>query len=250
MRFRRFTPEGSPQVSRRFLVGLGVVAGASLLGYLLAAVVLFPAPITDSTVPLPSVLGQPYSSAEATLQAAGFRVRREAELPHPTALGGIVVWQDPPPDTRLPPSAVVRLTVSTGPEGSAVPDVVNLDLELARAVLVEAGFRVVGVDSVAALSAPGTVLATRPGLGVVRRPGDSVTLVVSRGPADIQVPALRGLTRGQAGERLAAIGLRVGYVRYEDRPGARDGAVLEQRPGPGVRLPRRGRVDLILARAP
>jgi serine/threonine-protein kinase len=250
MKFRRFTPEGDPQASRRFLVGAGVIAVASLLGYLLAAVVLFPAPITESTVAVPSVLGQYYSSAEATLQAAGFRVRREAELPHPTAVGGTVVWQDPPPDTRLPPAAVVRLSVSTGPEASTVPDVVNLDLALARAVLLQAGFRVVGVDSVTAPSAPGTVLATRPGLGVVRKPGDTVTLVVSRGPADIQVPALRGLTRDQAGERLAAIGLRVGYVRYEDRPGTRNGIVLEQRPGPGVRLPRRGRVDLTLARAP
>jgi serine/threonine-protein kinase len=250
MRFRRFTPEGHLQVSRRLLVGVGVVAGASLLGYLLAAVVLFPAPMTETTVPVPSVLGQPFASAEATLQAAGFRVRRDAELPHPTALGGTVVWQDPPPDTRLPRSTVVHLTVSTGPEGAPMPDVVNLDLDLARAVLLESGFRVVGIDSVAALSAPGTVLATRPGLGVVRRPGDTVTLVVSRGPADIQVPALRGLTRDQAGERLATIGLRVGYVRFEDKPGARAGVVLEQRPNPGVRLPRRGRVDLTLTRAP
>jgi beta-lactam-binding protein with PASTA domain len=250
VKFRRHSPEGAPVVSRRFLVGLAVVAGASLLGYLLAAVVLFPAPITGDTVVVPSVLGQPFASAEATLQAAGFRVRREAETPHPTALGGVVVWQDPPPDMQLPPSAMVRLTVSTGPESSVVPDVVNLHLDLARSVLGEAGFRVVGVDSVASLTTPGTVLATRPGLGVVRRPGDTVTLVVSRGPADIQVPALRGLTRDQAADRLEAIGLLVGYVRYADLPGARPGAVLEQRPAPGVRLPRRSRVDLTLARIP
>ena len=250
MRFRRFSPEEGPRLPRRFWVGVGVVAGASLLGYLLAALVLFPAPITETAAGVPSVLGQSYMSADSTLRAAGFRVRREAETPHPTAPGGTVVWQDPPPDTRLPPASVVRLTVSIGPEGSAVPDVVNLDLALARAVLMQAGFRVVGVDSVAALSAPGTVLATRPGLGVVRKPGDTVTLVVSRGPADIQVPPLRGLTRDQAVERLAVLGLRVGYVRFEDRPGARNGTVLEQKPAPGVRLPRRGRVDLILARAP
>ncbi len=250
MRFRRFTPESGPIVSRRFLVGAAVVAGASLLGYLLAAVVLFPAPITDSTTPVPSVLGQPYASAEATLQAAGFRVRREAEVPHPTALGGIVIWQDPPADMRLPASAVVRLTVSTGPESSVVPDVVNLHLDLARSVISEAGFRVGGIDSVASLAVPGTVLATRPGLGVVRRPGDSVTLVVSRGPADIQVPALKGLTRDQAAARLEAVGLRVGYVRYGDVAGARPGVVLEQRPAAGVRLPRRSRVDLTLARIP
>lgn len=250
MRFRRFSPEERPEARRRLLVLLAVVGGAALLGYVLAAVVIFPAPIADSTTPIPSVMGQPYASAEATLKAAGFRVRREAEQPHPTAMGGLVIWQDPPPDTRLEPGAVVRLTISTGPEGTPVPDVANLDLALAQAVIYEAGFRVTGVDSVAAAAAPGTVLATRPGIGVVRQPGDSVTLVVSRGPADIPVPGLRGLSRAEAAERLEAFGLVVGYVRFEDRPGARDGVVLDQRPGPGVRLPRRGRVDLILSRAP
>lgn len=250
MRFRRFTPEGNPQVSRRFLVGLAVVLGASLLGYLVAAALLFPAPIGEATVEVPSVVGQSFTSATETLEAEGFRVRREAEVPHPTARGGIVVWQDPPPEMRLPASAVVRLTVSTGAEGTVIPDVVNLDVDLARLVLREAGFRVGGVDSVASLTTPGTVLATRPGLGVVRRPGELVTLVVSRGPADIQVPTLRGLTRAQAEDRLEALGLLVGYVRTADRPGARPGVVLEQRPNPGVRLPRRSRVDLTLARAP
>jgi len=250
VKFRRHTPESTPVVSRRFLAWLAVIGGASILGYLLAAVVLFPAPISDTGNVVPSVIGQPYTSAEQTLEAAGFRVRREAEVPHPTALGGVVVWQDPPPDMRLPASAVVRLTVSTGPEASVVPDVVNLDLDLAMSVLREAGFRVGSIDSVASLTVPGTVLATRPGLGVVRRPGEDVTLVVSRGPADIQVPALRGLTRDQAADRLEALGLLVGYVRYESRPGARPGVVLEQRPSPGVRLPRRSRVDLTLERTP
>lgn len=250
MNFRRFTPEGHSQVTRRVLIGLAVVGSASLLGYLLAAVVLFPAPISENTTAVPSVLGQPFVSADSTLRAEGFRVRREAEVAHPTAPGGVVIWQDPPPEMQLPAAAVVRLIVSTGPEGSVVPDVVNLNLDLARAVLREAGFQVGGVDSVAALSTPGTVLATRPGLGVVRRFGEAVTLVVSRGPADIQVPAVRGLTREQAEERLEAIGLLVGYVRYADRPGARPGTVLEQRPNPGVRLPRRSRVDLIMARTP
>jgi beta-lactam-binding protein with PASTA domain len=250
MRFRRHTPESNPAVSRGFLIGIGVIAGASILGYLLAAVVLFPAPITETTTAVPTVLGQPYTSAEATLRAAGFRVRREAEVSHSTAPGGTVVWQDPPPDVQLPATAVVRLTVSTGPEGIVVPDVVDLDFTLAQSVLREAGFRLGGTDSVASLTTPGTVLATRPGLGVIRPQGDSVTLVVSRGPADIQVPGLRGLTRDQAAERLEAMGLLLGYVRYDTRPGARPGTVLDQRPSPGVRLPRRSRVDLTLERSP
>jgi len=250
MKFRRHTPEGSPVVRARFLAVLGIILGASLLGYLLAAVVFFPAPIADETVPVPSVLGQPYTSAQETLEAAGFRVRREAERHHPTALGGVVTWQDPPPEMALPRSSVIRLTVSTGPEATVVPDVVSLDVALATLVMQEAGFRIGSVDSVAGLATPGTVLASRPGLGTVRQPGDSITLVVSRGPADIQVPALLGLTRDQAAQRLDALDLRLGFVRYDDRPGSRPGAVLGQRPNPGVRLPRGSRVDLTLARTP
>jgi serine/threonine-protein kinase len=250
VRFRRFTPESGPILSRRAVLGLGIVLGASLLGYLIAALVIFPAPITETTQPVPRVLGQPFTSAEATLRAAGFRVRREEEVANPIAMGGLVVWQDPPPETQLPPSSVVHLSVSTGPDAVAVPDIVNLQVDLARSVMLEAGFKIQGIDSIAALSPPGTVLASRPGFGVVRRPGDSVTLVVSRGPADIQVPTLKGLTRDQAAERLAAAGLRVGYVRYAARPGIRDGVVLDQRPGSGVRMPGGSRVDLTLARNP
>ena len=250
MRFRRFAPEHRPMLSRRAMLGLGIVLGASLLGYLIAALVIFPAPITETTQPVPRVLGQPFTSAEATLRAAGFRVRRDEEMASSTAMAGLVIWQDPPPETRLPPSSVVHLSVSTGPDAVAVPDVVNLEVELARSVMLEAGFRIQGIDSISALTPPGTVVASRPGFGVVRQPGDSVTLVVSRGPADIQVPTLKGLTRDQAADRLAAAGLRVGYVRYAARPGTRDGTVLDQRPGSGVRMPGGGRVDLTLARNP
>jgi serine/threonine-protein kinase len=250
VKFRRFTPEHGPVLGPGAVLGIAIVLGASLLGYLIAALVIFPAPISETTQPVPRVLGQPFTSAEATLQAAGFRVRRDEEVASATALGGIVVWQDPPPETRLPPSAVVHLSVSTGPDAVAVPDVVNLQVELAKSVMLEAGFTIQGIDSIAALSPPGTVLTSRPGFGVVRKPGDSVTLVVSRGPADIPVPALKGLSRDQAADRLTAAGLRVGYVRYAERPGVRDGTVLDQRPGSGVRMPGGGRVDLTLARTP
>jgi len=49
---------------------------------------------------------------------------------------------------------------------------------------------------------------------------------------------------------ISALGLLVGFVRYDDRPGSRPGSVLRQRPNPGVRLPSRSRVDLTLARTP
>ena len=63
----------------------------------------------------------------------------------------------------------------------------------------------------------------------VERGGD-IEVVVSRGLADIRVPALVGLTREEARERLEAAGLRLGSIGT--RPGRRNeaGVVVDQRP--------------------
>jgi len=231
-------------------VGLAVVAGASLLGYLLAVLVIFPAPTGASEGSVPRVLNQTIEEAQSRLVAEGYRARVEAESPHPTAPAGTVTWQDPPPETIVPRGGLVRLSVSTGPEMIPVPDLVGLEVGLARTVLAQAGFRMVDADSIAAPSDPGTVVASRPAAGATRLPDDPITLVISRGPADIAVPDLVGLQREEALVRLTRAGLFVGFVRQREMLGTRDGVVLEQRPSAGSRMGRNGRVDLTLSRTP
>jgi serine/threonine-protein kinase len=250
MKVRRFSGESNPLFQRRVLVGLGVVAGASLLGYLLAVLVIFPAPPGEGGGLVPRVLDQSLEEAQAKLVAEGYRARLEGESAHPTAPAGTVIWQDPPPETIVPRGGLVRLTVSAGPEVIPVPDLVGLEVGLARTVLAQAGFRTVAADTVAAPSEPGTVVASRPAAGATRMPDDPITLVVSRGSADISVPDLVGLQRDEAMERLTRAGLFVGFVRQREMPGTRDGVVLEQRPSAGSRMARNGRVDLTLSRMP
>jgi serine/threonine-protein kinase len=250
MKVRRFSVESNPLLLRRVLIGLGVVAGASLLGYLLAVLVIFPAPPGAGEGSVPRVLDQTLEEAQSRLVAEGFRARLEGESAHPTVPSGTVIWQDPPPETIVPRGGLVRLTVSAGPETIPVPDLVGLDVGLARTVLVQAGFRTIDADTVAAPSDPGTVVASRPAAGATRLPDDPITLVISRGPADIAVPDLVGLQHAEALERLTRAGLFVGFVRQREMQGTRDGVVLEQRPSAGSRIARNGRVDLTLSRMP
>ncbi len=250
MRVRRHTgPSVRPERRRRWLVGIAWVGGAALAGYLVAAVFLYPAPILTNDQPVARVLELGEPEAMARLEAQGFRPRLEASETHPTAPRGTVIWQDPPPEVFLPPGAPVRITLSAGPSEMPIPDVRGLDGPLAQRILEAAGFRLGLPDSIAATVDRGVVVATRPAAGVGRLPGTPVSLVLSRGPPDMPVPDLLGLTRAEAQARLAQAGLRTGSVTVRFVPGTSDGIVVYQSPSSGTLIPREARVNLIFSKA-
>jgi len=250
MRFRRSGDSWfrSTVAGRRFLKQAGIVVGAFIFGYLLTVFWLFPAPLFSSGHAVPNVLLQGVTAARERLEKQGLRVKTEGELPHPKAPKGTVVWQDPPPSTVVPPNTMVTLTLSSGPAAIPVPDVVGFEAQLAIRVLQASGLTLGVTDSLPSGTEPGIVVATRPSSGVGRDPGTPVDVVVSRGPAEISVPQVVGMTREQARERLEVAGLVLGEVTSRVVLGRPEGMVVEQRPGAGTLSTRNGRVDLVLSR--
>ncbi|HSE26601.1 MAG TPA: PASTA domain-containing protein [Gemmatimonadales bacterium] len=245
MRFRRFDQPlfrlegpGGPAVRAAL-----IIAVAALLGLGVAAIWLVPRDVVRGDEPVPEVIGLDEADARTRIERAGFRPRIEGAAPSPITPAGLISWQEPVAGIRLQSGGVVRLTRSTGPEPVAIPEVRELDAGLARTVIEAAGFRVEGVDSTAAGTPRGAAVATRPPAGTVRLPGEPVTLVVSRGPADRMVPAVQGLTIEAARDKIQAAGLRVGTVRPPAAPGA---IVSGQRPGAGARAPADAPVDLTI----
>ena len=244
MRFRR---SHAPRFDRKALATPAarsalVLAGAAILGLVAAALWLVPGDVVvRGDEPVPSVIGLEYGEAAARLERAGFRPRLESTDPSAVTPEGLVSWQDPAADIRLPAGTVVRLVRSSGPEPAMIPDVSGLPPDLARSVIEAAGFRLDGVDSTAAQAFRGVAVGTRPPTGVVQPTGTPVVLVVSRGPADRIVPPLVGLTVEEARRALEAAGLRVGAVRPPAAPGA---VVMRHRPGAGARAAVETPVDL------
>ena len=91
-------------------------------------------------VEVPSVLGQPFESANSRLLAAGFQVERSDV--DSDQQEGIVVDQDPDGGSLAGPGATVTLSVSTGPQTVEVPGVVGFDRASAMSALRGSGFRV------------------------------------------------------------------------------------------------------------
>ena len=250
MQFRRH--EGPPLMTtiagRRLLRQGGIVVGAFLFGYLLTVIWLFPAKLFSTDHAVPRLLDLGVTEAKTRLSKQGFRMKLDAEMAHPRAPKGTVVWQDPPPGVVVPPNTPITLNLSNGPAPVAVPDVTGYDLPLALKVLQAAGLTLGVTDSLPSAADPGVVIATRPGAGVGRDPGTPVDVVVSRGPAEISVPGVIGMTTQQARERLELAGLTVGATSSRAVLGKPEGIVVEQRPAAGTLSSRNGRVDLILSR--
>lgn len=224
----------------------GVVAVAALAGYLVS-LLAWPAPIVDQDAAVALVVDQPLATAAAALTGQGFRVKvLDARESDPQLPAEHVTWQDPPGGMRLPRGSVVTLTLSAGPGPVAVPDVAQFTREDAERVLVAAGLTVGRIDSLPSRVERGVVVLTRPAAGTPRLAGGSVDLVVSRGPADIRVPVVAGLDEMEARQRLERAGLLVGVVETRPPGRGRAGAVLEQRPAAGIRVPPGSRVDLII----
>lgn len=172
-------PAGDPW--RRFARDMGLVALTALVGYLASAYWISPGAVFASEHAVPRVLELPGEDARERLTDLGFRVRVEGRRPNPVIPRGAVVWQDPPPETVVPPNTAVHLVLSDGPAPVTVPDVVGLSLPFAEAVIEAAGLRLGRVDRVTAGREADVVLSVRPPPGHGRPPGSTVELLVSAG---------------------------------------------------------------------
>jgi len=131
--------------------------------------------IGPKPVGLPNVVGLTFDQASATLQNAGFGVKRtnvDSDQPK-----DIVVAMDP--SGSAPPGSTIRLSVSKGPKQSTVPDVTNQDEQSARATLQSAGFKVTVVrQDVTDPASNGIVLDQSPAGGTRADHGSTVTITV------------------------------------------------------------------------
>src|SRR6266542_704316 len=128
------------------------------------------------TLTVPSVSGQPITTAGQLLARAGFQVRERAR-PNRWVKAGIVLAQDPPAGTRLERGTPVTLTISTGPAAVTVDpaDYLGQALDDVRDALIRLGLQV-AVETGPASGEPGTVVGITPS-GALRQ-GETVTITV------------------------------------------------------------------------
>jgi membrane peptidoglycan carboxypeptidase len=138
-------------------------------------------------IAVPDVTGKTYKDAKATLQQAGFQVKKGGTTPSDTVEAGSVVSSDPGAGSQAVAGATVTLTLSSGaqqeqptaPAAGTVPNVVGMSLTDARNALAAAGYTQVNAAQVPGQTGnPCTVIGQLPTGGT---PADPATTPVGVG---------------------------------------------------------------------
>lgn len=131
----------------------------------------------------------------------------------------------------------VLLGPGSRPDQVAVPDLSNKSSQQAQDALQKLGFTVAIQQKPDSKVATGNVIATQPLGGSRIDEGSTVTVQVSSGPAQVQVPKLTGLTQEQAEQVLNSKGLRINpNVERKPSSTAEKDQVIEQNPSPGSKV--------------
>ena len=239
-----------PPPARRRRNWAGIVAaliGLALLGVVVVYLLVTTGDTKSSNTPsveVPSLVGQPFDQAAATLTEAGFTVDRlDDELSSQTP--GTVIAQDPTGGRLADKGSAVTLTVA-GAEAT-IPEVVGKPYDLASAELQQLSL-VAARNDVDSDQTPGTVLASNPGVGTKVQKGSTVTLDVAREPG-VDVPDLVGKTQQAALETMLYVGLQPNIVPFPSDT-VPVGNVVGTDPLAGTRVPRGSVVTVAISSGP
>ena len=139
-------------------------------------------------------------------------------------------------------------TTTTGVRMIEVPNVSGRHQDEASQMLQEAGFRAV-TQREASDEAIDTVIRTVPSAGTELEESESVTMVISLGPVQVQIPNVVGSTLERAKGSLEGQGFAVvERTSRHDTIGA--GLVVSQNPAAETSAPRGSTVDLVVSAGP
>ncbi|MGW6553404.1 Stk1 family PASTA domain-containing Ser/Thr kinase [Streptomyces sp. NPDC055051] len=160
-------------------------------------------------VKVPNLKNKPLDEAKRILAEQGLAPGLVTTEFSTTVAQGAVIGSDPEPGTERAPDSAVALLVSKGAPVD-VPDVTGETVDDATATLREAGLQVsVAPERIHSPEDAGAVAAQSLAEGSRAAKGDAITLTVSKGPRQVEVPDVVGMSTDEAREELEAAGFEV-----------------------------------------
>lgn len=230
-------------------------------------------------VDVPTLIGLTKAEATAALEAAGLSANMLPDEYSADFTFGIVIRQSPAPGESVAPGSAVAFVASgnvkaTGPTATVkppsdrtapteptpgdpgsvkfptdspqnnvgtVPRVIGMSRDRAIETLRLYGFTYAVKEAYSGTVAAGTVFEQSPKPGSNALGGTTITITVSKGPEQLRVPNVVGMSEAVAKSKIVEAGLRA-VVVYELREGTGD--VTSQSPRPGTVLDRYATVTI------
>jgi eukaryotic-like serine/threonine-protein kinase len=229
------------KVGRGRLLAVLLVAGLLAVGVMTRGGGLF-----GGSVRVPEVVGLEVAEATQDLQSRGLQVRVGEPVASDSVHEGLVADQsvDGGEQARRRTTVVLRVSL-----GITMPDLVRQPAGAATATLRDLDIPVRRQEAASLAVPAGNVKATSPAKGKLLKPNQTVTLVVSTGRPNVQVPDVVGQRVGEAEAALAEAHLssRVERVFDDNMP---RGRVVGTDPGIGAPAPWGSAVLLRVSKGP
>jgi eukaryotic-like serine/threonine-protein kinase len=239
-------------------MGRGVIW--ALIGVVVLALVAIGGVVLSGTrtksYAVPSLVGVPKAQAENDISPFDFTLSTVLEKNDQYPEPGIVVSQDPSPQTKLKKGGVITVHVSDGPTLSKVPDLTARPKAEAEALLTGLKITLNETSRVADEAVAPDAIISWTVAGKAVTPGDqipkgsTIDVVVSSGPAPRKVPEIRGMNWEQA--KAAIEGVQLKAQRLDDIFTEKwaAGIVASIEPGVETELPRDSVVKIAISKGP
>lgn len=235
---------------RRAFPYLIAAVGGFLIAYVAVFFFAFPAEVLPDDGILPNVVGKKFEDASAILQKAGFPSQQGETRFHRTIPANVVLQEDPPAGSRQKRGTSVVLVLSGGQRSAEVPVVTNMSQQQARIAIENTGLTMGTATEQLSDLPRGLVVASNPPAGTkIELPG-SVDIVLSKGPATIQVPDLYGRSIGEARSMIEQLGLRIAGISRDTSSLQPENTVIRQLPEAGRNVSAGGPVSLTVSHFP
>ncbi len=164
---------------------------------------------------------------------------------------GVVIKTDPASGDKARKGSSVTLTVSKGQERYLIPsDLAGQDPNDASSALEDLTLIVSGTKEVFDELIPaGKVVSTDPIGGTSVKRETQVTILVSKGPAPVEVPPIVGMLSQDATITLKSLGLTTEIIQ-EDYDDSAAGTILLTDPTPGTLVPKGTVIKVTLSKGP
>lgn len=215
----------------QFLIALGVMFVTAFI--LLKSLDLYSR--HGKSIPVPDVLNLKSRDALKVLDDAGLEGVISDSLYQDGKKPGIVLEQNPRAGEEVKHGRKIYLLVSTGnPPLVEIPDLRDLSLREARALLETKGLK---LGNVGKKPGPGAVLEMKyQGKNIAPKTklpkGTVIDIVIGTGTGEeiVPIPDLIGMTRTEAINLLASMGLGVGFEKFENVKDSAGATVRRQYP--------------------
>jgi beta-lactam-binding protein with PASTA domain/tRNA A-37 threonylcarbamoyl transferase component Bud32 len=196
-------------------------------------------------IQVPTVVGLNYVQAIARLKS----VKLEAEVLPPVESDfpeGQVLESDPSAGDTVSQGTTVKLTISKGPPKKTIPNVAGQPASTAQQTLQNEGFEVDTAREPSETVAEGRVTRTDPPAGAQLAQGETVTMYVSTGSANVEIPNVVGLGRDEAQNVLLNRGFNVRVTFQSVVNPTQDGIVQDQNPDAFQKVPPGTEVTIVV----